>query len=263
MIHNVSSSRRLFAIPFPNIHPVAFSVGPVSIHWYALAYVVGIVIGQQLGHYAKKWVGSDIDMDRLTTAIILGIIIGGRLGYVLFYNPSHYWSNPELILAIWEGGMSFHGGAIGAVLATAYQAKRQGQSIRRTVDILVFCVPPGLFFGRIGNFINGELYGRPTSLPIGVIFPHGGDVARHPSQLYEAGWEGLGLFILLWLILHRGYAPGRLAIAFAVGYGAGRFLIEFTRAPDAQLGLLMGLSMGQWLCIGLIMCGILWNRGRI
>lgn len=195
--------------------------------------------------------------------IILGIIIGGRLGYVLLYDPAYYFSHPTEIIAIWKGGMAFHGGAIGAFAATIVTCKKNKTSIHKGLDLLAICATPGLFFGRIANFINGELYGRPTSIAWGMIFPTGGNIPRHPSQLYEATLEGLGLFILLFLILKYAYKEGRIFSIFVIGYGIIRFFIEFTRAPDAHLGLLaLSLSMGQYLSIAMILAGAVWTYGR-
>ena len=260
---NNQSSSKLFNIPFPNINPVALSIGPLSIHWYGIAYVSGILLGYKLANQLSKKLNISINMSDLVSNIIIGIIVGGRLGYVLFYDPSFYMSNPSQIIAIWNGGMAFHGGAIGAFAATIITCKKNKTSIHKGLDLLAICATPGLFFGRFANFINGELYGRQTTLPWGMVFPTGGNITRHPSQLYEACFEGIGLFLLLFFILKYAYKEGRIFSIFVIGYGIIRFLIEFTRAPDAHLGLLaFNLSMGQYLSIAMILAGALWTYGR-
>ena len=258
-----TKSNHLFALAFPNINPVALQIGPFSIHWYGLAYISGILIGLELAKKIIKKIKLNIDLNDLITSIILGIIIGGRLGYVFFYDLTFYLSNPFEIIAIWHGGMSFHGGAIGAFLGTIYACKKQNENSYKGLDLLAICSTPGLFFGRIANFINGELYGRETSHFFGMIFPNGGSVVRHPSQLYEAATEGLLLCIILLIIVFKFYKEGRVFSTFVIGYGIIRFLIEFTRQPDEHIGLLaFELSMGQWLSLSMIILGGLWTYAK-
>jgi len=257
---------------FPNISPVAFEIGPLAIRWYALAYVAGIILAQYLllkldDRRATPLLSKEA-RDNLILYAVLGIILGGRLGYVLFYNAEYYLANPQDILAVWHGGMSFHGGLIGVTLAFWLLARRYKISFLSLMDRIAVVAPIGLFFGRLANFVNGELYGRVTDMPWGIIFPHGGAVPRHPSQLYEAALEGLLLFIVLWTMATRSNAlakPGALAGLFIMGYGIARFTIEFFREPDTQLGLLAGgLSMGQLLCLPMIALGLwLVTRARV
>ena len=261
--HKIERQNTLNSLTFPTINPIALSLGPINIHWYGIAYVTGILLGYQLAKKFTQKMTISINLSDLVSNIILGIIIGGRLGYVLFYDPQYYASNPLEIIAIWKGGMAFHGGAIGAFAATIMTCKKNNTSIHKGLDLLAICATPGLFFGRIANFINGELYGRITSAPWGMVFPGGGSIPRHPSQLYEATFEGLCLFVILWAILNYFYKEGRLFSIFVIGYGIIRFLIEFTRAPDAHLGLFaFNLSMGQYLSIVMIILGGFWTYGR-
>jgi len=280
-------------IPFPDVSPEIFTIPlfgmEFSLRWYALAYITGIVIGWRLVVASVKrpglWPGDTAPMterqvEDLLTWVILGVILGGRLGYVLFYQPGYYLSNPSQILRVWEGGMAFHGGLLGVVTACILYARRQGIRWLSVADVLCLVTPVGLLLGRIANFINAELWGRPTDLPWGVIFPSGaaqdcpnvvGLCARHPSQLYEAMLEGLVLgAILLWLGWRRGALrlPGALTGVFFAGYGSARFLVEFVRQPDAQfispgnpLGLALhlggyGLTMGQLLSLPMIAFGL-------
>lgn len=250
----------LLSLTFPTIHPVALQLGPIAIHWYGVAYALGLLIGQTMIAPIQRRIQAQFDPAALVTSVMIGIILGGRLGYVLFYDPLYFWEHPFQIPAIWTGGMSFHGGALGAFLAVALSAKRQQQSIIKGLDVLAICATPGLLLGRLANFINGELYGRVTTVWMGMVFPTGGPLPRHPSQLYEAGLEGALLGLILYVMIRRFYAPGRVFFVFVVGYGIARFLVEFTREPDAHLGLLWGqLSMGQWLSIIMIGAGVLWN----
>ena len=249
---------------FPTINPVAFKLGPIQIHWYGLAYISGILLGNELAKKIIKKINLSINLNDLLTAIMLGIILGGRIGYVLFYDPIYYIANPFEIIAIWNGGMSFHGGALGAFFATIYECKKQKTPLHKGLDLLAICATPGLFFGRIANFINAELYGRITNHSFGMVFPNAGTLPRHPSQLYEAGLEGIALFIILFLVTKYAYKEGRIFSLFVIGYGIIRFLIEFTREPDRQLGLLaFQLSMGQWLSILMIILGSTWTYARI
>ena len=248
---------------FPTINPIALSIGPIHIHWYGIAYCIGILCGYQLAKQCVKKVQFPINLSDFASTIAIGIIIGGRLGYVLFYEPLYYAEHLIEIFALWKGGMSFHGGALGAFIATILTCKKHGLSSHKGLDILALCATPGLCFGRIANFINGELYGRITSAPWGMVFPNGGPLLRHPSQLYEAFFEGIILFIILAIIFQKYYAQGRIFSVFVIGYGMIRFVLEFTREPDAQLGLLtLQLSMGQYLSIGMIALGVLWTYAR-
>jgi phosphatidylglycerol---prolipoprotein diacylglyceryl transferase len=254
-------------IPFPAINPILISIGPFSVRWYALAYIVGIIAGW---FYARAIISSErlwggpapftvTDFDDFVVWITLGIILGGRIGYVLFYNLPHFAENPIEILRLWNGGMSFHGGVLGCIVAIVLFAMRRGIPILSLGDVTAAVAPIGLFLGRIANFINGELWGRPTDVPWAMVFPHGGPVPRHPSQLYEATLEGIVLFIVLALLVRFGALkrPGVVTGAFAIGYGAARITCEFFREPDVQLGFLWGgLTMGMLLCIPLILAGI-------
>ena len=246
--------KQLFSISYPVINPIAFSIGPISIHWYGLAYIAGILSGYYFAIKSNAIIKFKGDISDLVTSILIGLIIGGRLGYVLIYEPSYYLMNPVDIFAIWKGGMAFHGGAIGAALGGIYYCFKHKLSIVTAMDLLAIGVPPGLFFGRIANFINGELYGRETSFAWGMVFPNGGPIARHPSQLYEGFFEGFVLLAFLAICLRFYYAPGRLFSVFVIGYSIFRFLIEFTREPDHQLGLFFNLfSMGQLLSIVMVL----------
>lgn len=257
---------------FPDVDPVAIRLFGLEIHWYAVMYLLGFGAGyllmrRRLHHEPyrsvskpKPWTPNDID--DLIIASAAGVILGGRLGYVLFYEPAKYLADPLAVFQIWKGGMSFHGGAIGVLLALVIYAWRAGRPFLQVGDFFVPAAPLGLMFGRIGNFINGELWGReaPADLPWATIFPTGGDLPRHPSQLYEALLEGLLLFVLLWLYARKVRYRGQVTAVFLVGYGAFRFAVEFFREPDAYLGFLsFGWSMGQWLSAPMVVVGLaLW-----
>lgn len=254
----------------PGIDPVAVSIGPVSIHWYGLMYLVGFIAGVLLGRMRASRPGSGWKPEEITDLlffIAMGVILGGRLGYVVFYNLSYYLEHPAGILALWDGGMSFHGGVLGVIVAMWLYGRRTARSFLAVSDFTVLLIPPGLLFGRIGNFINQELWGRPTDLPWGVLFQTMPDHPRHPSQLYEAGLEGLLLFVLLWWYASRARAAGRVAGLFLLGYGTFRFLVEFVREPDSHLGpvALEWMSMGQALSLPMILlgCWLLLRRGRL
>jgi phosphatidylglycerol:prolipoprotein diacylglycerol transferase len=245
----------LLAIPFPAIDPVAIAIGPFAIRWYALAYVTGLLGGwfyaRRLAQLEAYWGTLKRptlnDIDDLIVWVALGVVLGGRIGYVLFYNFQSYLTEPLEIFAIWHGGMSFHGGFAGAVAALLLFARSRGLNGLSMLDLAAVVTPIGLFFGRIANFINGELWGRPApDLQFGVVFPHGGPVPRHPSQLYEAVTEGLILFIVLAVAVRRfGFRkPGLLGGIFVFGYALARILCEFFREPDPQLGFLFGSSVG-------------------
>jgi phosphatidylglycerol:prolipoprotein diacylglycerol transferase len=254
-------------IPFPAINPVLISIGPFAVRWYALAYIVGIIAGW---FYARALIASDqlwggrapfsvTDFDDFVLWITLGIILGGRIGYVLFYNPQHFAANPIEIVQLWNGGMSFHGGVIGCILAIVLFARWRRIPILSLGDVTAAVAPIGLLLGRLANFINGELWGRAADVPWAMVFPHAGPVPRHPSQLYEAALEGVVLFFVLALVVRSGALkrPGLVTGIFAIGYGVARIICELFREPDAQLGFLWGgLTMGMVLCIPLILAGI-------
>ena len=267
----------LAAIPFPAIDPVAIHIGPLAIRWYALAYIAGLLLAVL---YAK-WLlrrprffapGKPFmpprAMDDFMLWAMLGVVLGGRLGYVLFYAPEFYLKHPLAIFQVWRGGMSFHGGFLGVLLATWLFARRRGIPFLRLLDITAAAAPIGLFLGRIANFINGELWGRPADVPWAMVFPGAGPEPRHPSQLYEAALEGIALFIVLHVMARAGALtrPGLLAGAFTAGYGVARFLVEFFREPDRHIGYLAGgwLTMGMLLSIPLMLLGgwLMWRALR-
>ncbi len=259
----------LAILPFPDIDPVIFSIGPVEVHWYGLAYVAGILLGWR---YARSivskpalWKGAPAatteQIDDFLVWAALGIVAGGRIGYILFYDLPNIVQEPLRALQIWNGGMSFHGGLIGTTLAMILFARRNGIALWSLFDIVAAVVPIGLFFGRIANFINGELWGRLSDMPWAVVFPEGGPFARHPSQLYEAGLEGIALFVLLRFMTHsRGAlkAPGLTSGVFVCGYALSRIFVEFFREPDAQIGYLAGgfVTMGMVLSLPMLALGL-------
>lgn len=245
----------------PKFDPIAFKLGPLPVRWYGLMYLLGFVVGLLLGRYRARrrpelgWTYRNID--DLLLYCVFGVVLGGRLGYVVFYKLSDYAAHPLSVFAVWEGGMSFHGGFLGVIVAMAVFAWRHGKSWLAVTDFLAPLVPPGLGFGRIGNFVNAELWGRPTEVPWAVVFPTADDLPRHPSQLYECALEGVVLFVLLWWFSSRPRPTGAVSGMFLVGYGSARFVVEFTREPDSFLGLLAaGLSMGQWLSVPMVIAGI-------
>ena len=256
------------------INPVALHIGPLQVHWYGLMYLLAFALAWWLGRRRIR-AGflpgvSEAGFGDLMFYGMLGVILGGRIGYILFYDLGTYLKHPLQVFEVWNGGMSFHGGLVGVMLAMWYWARKQGMHFFDVADFVAPLVPPGLGFGRIGNFINGELWGRVAdpSLPWAMVFPRVDAVPRHPSQLYEVLLEGVLLFVLLWAYARRGPAAGALSGAFLVGYGVFRFVVETFREPDDFLGLLgLGLSMGQWLCLPMIAGGAaLWwwarRRGR-
>ena len=253
------------SLPFPMIDPIAVSIGPIDIRWYALAYLAGFIGGWQLSmrlagwNEAHKTPPTVKDLDDVIIWVVIGVILGGRLGYILFYNFDFYLNHPELILQIWNGGMAFHGGLIGVILAMVIFAARRNIPFFALSDIAAMVTPIGLFFGRMANFINAELIGRPSDLPIAFIFPGTDGQPRHASQLYEAVFEGLVLFTIMMLMgrndrIRASY--GMISGAFLSFYALFRFLIEFTREPDPQIGLYFDcLTQGQLLCIPMFLLG--------
>jgi phosphatidylglycerol:prolipoprotein diacylglycerol transferase len=262
----------LFAIPYPVIDPVAIAFGPFAIRWYAIAYIVGLLLGWRyclmLADRPPRLVSRTAIDDFLVWAT-LGVVLGGRIGYVLFYNLPLYLQHPWQALEVWHGGMSFHGGALGVTLAILVFTRQRGIRVFAFADIICEAIPIGLFFGRIANFINGELYGRVSDVPWAMVFPNGGPLPRHPSQLYEAFCEGILLFLVLFVAERRGARrnPGMIGGIFLVGYAVARMSGEVFRQPDPQLGFLLfgWLTMGQLLSIPLLIGGIvliLWARRR-
>jgi len=250
----------LHAIPYPNISPVFFELGPLQFRWYGLMYLIGLAAAYFLIQRKVIQKGLTISKDQIYDMIVwaaLGVFIGGRLGYTLFYNLSYYLQHPGKFFAVWEGGMSFHGGLIGTIVSLAWFSRRQGIPLYTLADLAAAVTPIGLGFGRLGNFINGELYGRATDVPWCMVFPAGGPVCRHPSQLYEAGLEGVLLFSVLWLIGRKATPPGTIFWGFLTGYGLCRIVVELFREPDAHIGFIFGsLSMGQMLSLPMIIIGV-------
>ena len=250
----------------PQFDPVAIHLGSFGIHWYGLMYLTGFLAFLALGKWQithRPWHGWTLPM--LDDALFfgaLGVILGGRLGYVLFYQSAYFMQHPADILAVWQGGMSFHGGFLGVVLAMAWLARKYQLSWLAVMDFIAPLVPIGLGAGRLGNFINGELWGRVTNTDYGMVFPQIDGLLRHPSQLYEFTLEGVALFFILWAYASKPRASGAIAAAFLMGYGAFRFAVEYTREPDSYLGLLsMGFSMGQWLSLPMLLIGaVLWIK---
>lgn len=255
-------------MPFPEIDPILFEIGPLAIRWYALAYIAGLLLGwrylMRMAVTDRIWGGKPPftrdQADDLLTWAVLGVILGGRLGYVLFYKPAFYFSNPGDILAVWNGGMSFHGGFLGVVLAIYIFARRNKIRLWSLADGAAAVAPIGILFGRLANFINSELWGRPTDVAWGVIFPTGGPLPRHPSQLYEGALEGILLFIVLRYLTHHTKAlshPGIVAGTFFVGYGLSRIFVEFFREPDDHIGYLLGpITQGMVLTVPMVLIGL-------
>ncbi|MCD6043692.1 MAG: prolipoprotein diacylglyceryl transferase, partial [Burkholderiales bacterium] len=241
--------------------------GPLAVRWYGLMYLAGFAAGWWLGLRRIAQGAAPVtrrQFDDLLFLAVLGVILGGRLGYVLFYKPAHYLANPLEVFAIWQGGMSFHGGLLGVMLAMAFAAWRHRIDYLRLMDFVAPLCPLGIAAGRMGNFINGELWGRVTEVPWGMVFRGAGDAPRHPSQLYQFALEGVLLFIILWWYSSRPRPRGAVSALFLIGYGVFRFVAEFAREPDTFLGYLaMGLTMGQWLCLPMIAGGLWlfrWSR---
>ena len=245
----------------PQFDPVAIAIGPFAVRWYGLMYLAGFIAGLLLGRMRaardawRQWNVREVDDVLFYT--VIGIIVGGRLGYVLFYKPDHYLSHPLEIFYIWQGGMSFHGGLLGVLAAMVLFAHKTARPWLAVMDFIAPLVPPGIAAGRLGNFINAELWGRPTDVPWAMIFPNLDRIPRHPSQLYELALEGVALFVLLWWFSGRPRPVGSVSGLFLIGYGLARFSVEYTREPDSFLGLLaLGFSMGQWLSLPMIAVGI-------
>ncbi len=253
----------IFALPFPHIDPVIFSVGPFAIRWYALAFIAGLLFGWKYmvwfvsrpPHAMEKK-----DVDDFLVWATLGVVLGGRFGYVVFYNAEYYLSHPAAIFQVWQGGMSFHGGFLGVIIVVLLFAHQRKLNLWAVSDAVACSVPIGLFLGRLANFINGELYGRVSDVPWAIAFPHGGPFPRHPSQIYEAILEGLVLFILLYVLAKKESIrnrPGVLSGIFMVGYPLARGFVELFRQPDAHIGFLAGgLTMGQLLSVPFLLFGL-------
>lgn len=256
----------LFAIAFPAIDPIAIELGPLAIRWYALAYIAGLLLGWWLAKRIcaaeRLWSGTPPkpeDIDDLIVWVAFGLIFGGRLGYVLFYDLPHYIEEPIEALKLWHGGMSFHGGFLGAALALTLFARSRKLPVFSVFDIAAAVTPVGLFFGRIANFINGELFGRPSDVPWAMVFPHGGPEPRHPSQLYQAALEGIALLVIVQVLVRAGALkrPGLVTGVFVAGYGVARIIGEFFREPDPQIGYLAGgLTMGMILSAPMVLIGV-------
>jgi phosphatidylglycerol---prolipoprotein diacylglyceryl transferase len=252
----------------PQIDPVALQLGPVAIHWYGLTYLAAFGLFLALGLRRLKHPPFDAltqagvwqrrDVEDILFLGVMGVVLGGRVGYCLFYKPAYYLSHPLEVFAVWQGGMSFHGGLLGVIAAMVWFARSRQRPFLQVMDFVAPCVPTGLAAGRVGNFINGELWGRlaDPGLPWGMVFRGAGALPRHPSQIYQFLLEGLLLFVLLWFYARPGRKPGQVAAAFVLGYGIFRFVAEYFREPDAHLGLLaLGMSMGQWLCVPMVLGG--------
>jgi phosphatidylglycerol:prolipoprotein diacylglycerol transferase len=257
----------------PKIDPVALQLGPIAIHWYGLTYLLAFGLFMVLAHMrlrhepfrslhgAGPGAWSQKDVEDMLFLGVLGVVVGGRLGYCLFYKPGYYLQHPLEILFVWQGGMSFHGGLLGVILSQVWYSRSRGKPFWQVMDFVAPCVPLGLGAGRIGNFINGELWGRAADpdLPWAMVFPQSGtSIPRHPSQLYELLLEGLLLFTVLWLYARKQRKEAQVSAVFLIGYGVARFTAEYFREPDAHLGVLaFKMSMGQWLCIPMILGGVL------
>lgn len=248
----------------PQFDPVAFSIGPLAVRWYGLMYLLafGLFFGLGVWRLRKPQFQQSSGLDRQSFEDCLfwgaiGVILGGRLGYVLFYKPEYFLAHPEQILAVWQGGMAYHGGLLGVIAAIFILCRRKRIGFWPVIDFIAPLVPWGLAAGRLGNFINGELWGRPSEVPWAMVFPQAGDtLARHPSQLYQMMGEGIALGVILWIFTAQPRRPGQASGLFLLGYGAARFVVEYFREPDGYLGLLaLGLSMGQWLSVPMILIG--------
>ncbi len=247
-------------LTLPQIDPVIFSVGPIAVRWYGMMYLLGFLGALLLGNYRISKGRSVWNKEQFSDALFygfLGVVLGGRLGYVLFYHLDFFISDPLYLFRIWEGGMSFHGGLIGVISVMLWFARKYNDSFWSVADFVAPLIPIGLGLGRLGNFINGELWGRQTDLPWGVVFPGAGELPRHPSQLYQFALEGVALFTVLWLFSAKPRKAGAVAGLFLVLYGCFRFIVEYVREPDAHLGLLFGvITMGQLLSLPMVLFGI-------
>jgi phosphatidylglycerol:prolipoprotein diacylglycerol transferase len=247
-------------IPYPEINPDIIRIGPLAVRWYGIMYLIGFTAAYFLVRYQlkrRKISVTSQDIDSLFLFLLSGLVIGARLGYVIFYNPIYYLSNPSEIFAVWHGGMSFHGGLIGSIIAGLLFCRRHKADFWQLADLVIVAAPIGLGLGRLGNFINGELYGRVTDVPWGMVFPEGGPAPRHPSQLYEFLLEGVVLFSVLWFLKNKHLRPGALTSIFLMLYGVFRFFVEFFRQPDPQIGFILGyFTMGQILSSAMILAGI-------
>lgn len=249
---------------FPEINPIAFSLGPIQVHWYGLMYLLGFMSAWLLAYWRSKRYQLDWNADQISDLIFysaLGVILGGRIGYMVFYNTHELLTHPWALVKIWEGGMSFHGGLIGVIIALWLFSRRFNKSFLAVGDFVAPLVPLGLAAGRVGNFINGELWGRVTDVPWAMVFPHVDAQARHPSQLYELGLEGIALFILVWCYAAKPRPQGRVAAVFLIGYGLCRLIVECARQPDSHMGFIAFnyLTMGQLLSLPMLLLGFyLW-----
>ncbi len=247
-------------LTYPQIDPVAIALGPLKVHWYGVMYLLGFIAFWILGKYRARRDDYAITPDLVSDFLVygaLGVVLGGRIGYMLFYGFGELLANPLNLFKVWEGGMSFHGGLLGVTFAMWWYARKLGTSFWNMADFVSPMVPLGLLFGRIGNFINGELWGRPADVPWAMVFPHVDALPRHPSQLYEAGLEGVVLFIILWIYSSRSRPAGAVTGLFVAGYGIFRFIVEFFRQPDAHIGFVWGgwLTRGQELSLPMIIAG--------
>jgi len=244
---------------FPHIDPVFLSIGPLQFRWYGLMYVLAFIVSYFIIRSEVRRKQLHLTTDDVADLVFygaMGVVLGGRLGYILFYNLGFYLANPLKLLAVWEGGMSFHGGAIGVVMAFILYARRKKLQFIILIDMAALCAPVGLGLGRIGNFINGELYGRPTDMPWGMVFPGSDGLPRHPSQIYEAFLEGFVLFSIVRFVSRRTEVNGMVTFTACAGYGLFRFIVEYYRQPDAQMGIFFGLfSMGQLLSLPMFLLG--------
>lgn len=245
----------------PQFDPIALQLGPIAIHWYGLMYLVGFTLVWVAGNWRIKHGKTQFtskDLEDLIFYCVFGVVIGGRLGYTLIYQPAYYLQHPIEILYVWQGGMAFHGGLVGVLLVLALFARFRHYRFLEIGDFLAPLIPLGLAVGRLGNFINGELWGRTTTVPWAMVFPQADHQARHPSQLYEMGLEGIILFLVLWVFSRKPRPVGQVSALFLTLYGCFRFAVEYTREPDDFLGLLSaGLSMGQWLSLPMILGGLI------
>ncbi|MBF0329276.1 MAG: prolipoprotein diacylglyceryl transferase [Nitrospirae bacterium] len=254
-------------IPFPNISPEIINIGPFAVRWYGMMYLLGFLASYLLikAQIKKKGLAFGAEfVESLFSYLILGLILGARLGYVVFYNPTYYVSHPIEIFAVWQGGMSFHGGLIGVIVAGLLFSRKTFSDFWILSDLIVATAPIGIGLGRLGNFINAELYGRITDVPWAVLFPSGGPLPRHPSQLYELFLEGILLFVIMWFLKNKNFSNGVISGLFLIFYGVFRFIVEFFREPDAQVGFILGfLTMGQVLCAVMIAAGLVIIRLRM